>query len=1062
MNALRKILVLMLNLALITHVLFIAVNTSYGDSAQDFTITHINVRSSVDTAEIYPGSSGVSLKVQAVYLKDTPAQNVVGWLNTTEGISFNARSGACSQAQLLNGSIAENVSKGVYVAFEYLLDISRSVSTGNHTLWLNITYVKEDIFTCELHPIVLTVSPYPPISLRVVDAYFSPASYPGSFDTNLYVTLENNGSTIASANFNITLPANFTIKNPRASTGLVNSRDRFTLTFTGIAIPTNVQVGFHNCAIYADCSARTEDGVAYNSTAALNVKVSVENPPPEEPIMVAAVNTLYNGAPAPLLPSARNVVLRVYLVNRLTEAISAMTVNVTVPNGMHVKAVSGTYINGMVSGGTCYVDITLDVESEIAAGRYSGVLNVTYLKIVSGASFLLNQTVSFPINVETVHGYMSELVLVDAYWGYPDPTPVYSVSRYAPLTVRLVNYGRYDVWGVVVNVSSQHLIPIKDSEACATTVPRGGTCTAVLYFDVNTAALQIPANISVNYIFAEFGTHVNWSRSFMVSLPVETYPASESILSIAGFGWQNSVNVFSRTDNATYQITLANRAPYSIGGVNLKLKLPEGITSKGQREAVAYIEGPIRSLATFTASFTLSVGNLQAGNYSANLTVDCIMLSGGPGVRRFENFTVPINVNNDVSALEVVDSRWYEGTVGPYTYGAHLIILISNVYVDGLHGAVLELTLPRGIYNAADNSSQIKASPLSVQLQLPLQQQNLADILNAFLSAQQASPAQVYGRGDILTFTVALNLLDVEVGSYTLDGRLSYIDTWGGNRKIPLAIPVAVLGKAGYIEVSIDKSVSVRSRYVNTSLTLVNYGSTPMYDVYIAVSPYQGTPILIASPALNHVKQIAPGKEYTIPITLAYNPIGFYAQTGTASAITYGPVPLMVSVFYRDASGYYQTFNNSVTVVVEPFIELLIKNVKGTGTNASSTVTGILVNYGSSTAYRVEVEVKIGDTVQSENIGDIGPGEEVAFRVDVDKFNSTALLTVKYYNVFNERESKDMNVSIILREEAAPPITHEEWPIERWIIVAGVIVFLAIATVMIYRMMKKTRLEATA
>lgn len=1062
MNASRKISAILLNLALITHVLLMAVNTSYGNTMQDFIITYINVRSLADTAEIYPGSSGVTLKVQAVYLNDTPAQNVVGWLNTTEGINFNAQSGACSPAQLLNGSIAENVSKGVYIAFEYMLDVSRSVNVGNHTLGLNITYVKEGIFTSELHPITITVSPYPSISLRIIDAYFSPASYPGSFDTNLYVTLENNGSTIASAHFNITLPENFTIDNPRADTGLVNRGDRFTLTFTGISIPTTAQVGFYNCTVYADCSARTDDGVAYSNTATLNLNVSVENPPPEEPIMVAAVNTLYNGAPAPLLPSARNAVLRVFLVNRLTEAISAMAVNVTVPRGIHVRAVSGTYINGMISGGTCYADITLDVDSDVAEGRYSGFLNMTYLKIVSGASFLLNQTVSFPINVETVHSYMSELVLVDAFWGYPDPTPVYSVSRYAPLTVRLDNYGRYDVWGVVVNVSSQHLTPIKDSEACATTVPRGGSCTAVLYFDINTASLQIPVSISANYIFTEFGTHINVSRDFIVPLPVEIYPASESILSITDFGWQNGVNVFPNTDNTTYQITLANRAPYSIGGINLKLKLPEGTTSKGQREAAAYIEGPIRSLATFTASFTLSVGNLPAGSYSANLTVDCIMLSGGPGVRRIENFTVPINVNNDASALEVVASNWYEGAVGPYTYGAHLIILVRNVYVDGLHGAMLELDLPEGIYNAIDNSSQVKASPLSVQLQLPLQQQNLAEILNAFLSAQQASPAQVYGRGDILTFTVTLNLFDVKVGSHTLNGKLFYIDTWGCNRKIPLTIPVAVLGKAGYIEVAINHSISVRSRYVNTSLTLVNHGSTPMYDVYIAVSPYQGTPILIASPTINHVEKLDPEKEIAIPITLAYNPIGFYAQTATASAITYGPVPFMVSVFYRDASGYYRTFNNSVTVVVEPFIELSVRNLRGTGTNASSTVTGILVNYGSSTAYRVEVELKIGGTKQSENIGDIGPGEEVAFRVDIDKYNGTALLTVKYYNIFNEMESKDMNVNIILREEVAPPTTHEEWPIERWIIVAGVIVFLAIATVMIYRMMKKTRLEAAA
>jgi len=1063
MKNLKKVLTLTLAMTLVLQFasLFIQ-NMAFGDSPTDFAIRNVNVRSSADTAYVYPGSKRVDLKVEAAYQNSTAnATKVVGWLKTIEGIGFSSGSGACSPARLLNGSVAEEISIGTVVTFEYLLDVSDSANNGTYELALNITYVKEGIMTFEVHQqITITISPYPPVSLRVVDAYFSPAAYPGSVDTNLYVVLENNGSnTINSANFNVTLPDGFAVKNPRASTGLVNKGDRFTLTFTGVSIPVNALVGAYSATLYADCSARTEDGVAYSNATSLNVPVMVENPPPEQPIMVASVNTLFNGAAAPLLPSARGAVLRVYLINRLPDTISAVAVNATLPNGMLVRGVSGTYINGMAPGGTCFVDLTVDVDSQMDLGEKVGKLNITYLRIVSGASFLMNQTVYFPINVESAHSYISEVIFVEAYWGYPDPTPVYSTSRYIPLTIRLANYGRYSVWSVVVNASSQHLVPIKDSEACATTVASGGSCTAVLYFDINTTAPTVPVKVFANYIFTEFGTHINVVRNFTASLPVESYPASESLLSVVSAGWQNNVNVFPKTSNATYQVTLANRAPYSISGVNLKLRLPAGITSKGQNEATAYFEGPVRSLATFTASFTVTVGAIQPGSYKANLTADCILLSGGPGVRRMENFSVQIGVNDDGSALELLDSRWYEGSVGPNTYGAHLIILVRNVYVDGLHGAVLELNLPKSIFNSADNSSHVKATPLSVSAQLPqaLQTQNLAEILNAFLNAQQASPTQVYSRGDVLTFMASLNILDVEVGTCTLDGRISYIDTWGYKREIPLAIPVAILGKVDYIEISMDSSLRVRSRYVNTSLTLVNRGSSPIYDAYVVVSPYQGTPILIASPAVNHVEKISPGENCQLPLTLAYNPLGFYSQTG-ATSITYGPVPLMVSIIYRDASGYSRTFNNSITVIVEPFIELVISNIRATGTSASSTVTGIIVNYGSSTARCVEAELKIGDTVQSSFIGDIDPGSEIAFRVDIDKYNGTALLTIKYLNVFNEQETKETSVSITLQEETAPPPTQtEQGPIERWIIVAGVIVFLAAATLMIYRMMKKTR-----
>ncbi|MBS7649272.1 hypothetical protein KEJ17_06505 [Candidatus Bathyarchaeota archaeon] len=1060
----RKILTLIVALILILQSAALIPNRTLGDPYEEFNIRNVNVRSSADTPGIYPGSRRVNLKVEVVYLGGSPAQSVVGWLNTTdEHIGFSSGSGACSPARLLNGTVATNVNVGDYVTFEYLLDISSSLSPGLYELRLNITYLKAGIFSFEIHPIPLTVSPYPTISLGVVDAYFSPTSYPGSVDTNLYVILENTGdNVISSANFNITLPRNFVIKNPRASTGLVDKGDRFTLTFSGISIPTNARVGVYNATLYVDAGARTEDDVSYSGSASLNVSVRVESPPPEEPIMLASVNTLYNGASAPLLPSAKDIVLRVYLINRLPDAISAMTVNVGLPNGMDVQDISGTYVNGMTPGGSCFVDLILNIDPGVSAGRYYGRLDVKYLKIVSGSSFLMSQSIYFPVDVESFHSYVSEFALVTVYWGYPDPTPVYSTSRYVPLTIELINEGRYAVHEVVVNASSSPpalLRSIKCSDPCAATLASGGSCTAILYFDINTTALNIPLKVFVNYTFKEFGTHIKLVRQFKASLPVESYPASESVLSVVDSGWQNSVSVFPKTSNATYQITMANRAPFAISGVNLSLKLPNGMSSRGGNEATAYFEGPIRNLATFTASFTVSVGNIPPGSYRANLTADCIILSGGPGIRHVEQFTLQININDDGSALEPVESRWYEGSVGPNTYGVHLIILIRNVYVDGLRGAVLELHLPEGMRNSADNSTHVKATPISLQLQQPLQTQDLANLLSALLSAQQVSPAQVYGRGDILAFMVSLNLFDVKVGNHTIDGRMSYIDAWGSRREIPLKIPVATLGRTEYIEVVMDESLSVRSRCVNTSLTLINRGSSEIYDAYVMVSPYQGTPILIASPVVNYVGKISPGERREIRITLAYNPLGFYPQTGGAASVTYGPVPFMVSIFYRDASGYSRVFNNSITVIVEPFIDLMTRNVRAVGTGSASTVTGIIVNYGSSTAYRVEVELKIDDAVQSSFIGDVDPGAEVAFRLDINKYGSSAVLTVKYYNALNELESKESSVNVILQEEAVTqPVTTERLPIEIWIIVAGVLAFLAAATIMIYKMMKKSKL----
>lgn len=823
MRGLKKILILVFAITLILQYMCLSTcNMAFGNF-MDFVVVNVNVRSSADTPHVYSGSRRVSLKVETAYQNSKTARNVVGRLIiTVEGISFSSGSGACSPARLLNGSVAEEVGLNTHVTFEYLIDISGSVKPDTYELKLNITCVKENMIAFEVHTIAVTVSPYPEVSLGVVDTYFSPAAYPGSVDTNLYMILENNGSsTINSANFNVTLPEGFTIKNPRATIGIVNRGDRFTVTFTGVSIPLNARLGAHFATIYADYNARTEDGVAYRTTASFNVMVTVESPPPEEPIMVAAVNTLYNGEFCPLIQSAKGVILRIHLINRLPEAISTMIINATLPENITIRGISGTYINGMGPGGSCFVDLTIDVDPEMALGRHTCSLDISYLRIVSGSSLLMRQTLKFQINVE-------------------------------------------------------------------------------------------------------------------------------------------------------------------------------------KRQSV----------------------------------------------------------DDDSSAIEIVDSRWYEGSVGPDTYGAHLIVLVRNVYIDGLRGALLELDLPEGIYNSADNSSNVKAAPLSVQLQLPrpLQPQDLSEILNAFLSAQIASPTQVYSRGDILTFMFSLNLFNVSVGNYTLKGRLVYIDEWGANRQIRTKVPVAILGRTGYIEIAMEKTISVRSRFTNTSLTLFNHGSSPIYDAYVLISPYQGTPILIASPALNYVREILPRKSHEIPLILAYNPLGFYTQTGGTMAVTYGPVPFMVSVIYRDACGYQRIFNNSITVIVEPFIDLTLRNVKATGTGTASTASGIIVNYGSAIAYRVEVELKIGDFTQSSFIGDVEPGSEIAFRVDINKYSDSAVLTVRYYDIFNKLESKATNITITLQEVAPPTVKGEEFPIERWIIVVGVIIFLAVAALLIYRTVKKSKL----
>ena len=135
MKSLKKLLTIVLAVTLTLQFMSsLKCNIAFGEPT-DFVVKNVNVRSSADTPNIYPGSRRVNLKVEAAYQNSITARNVVGRLNiTVEGVSFSSGSGACSPARLLNGSVAEEVSLNTHVTFEYLIDISSSVGPGTYCL----------------------------------------------------------------------------------------------------------------------------------------------------------------------------------------------------------------------------------------------------------------------------------------------------------------------------------------------------------------------------------------------------------------------------------------------------------------------------------------------------------------------------------------------------------------------------------------------------------------------------------------------------------------------------------------------------------------------------------------------------------------------------------------------------------------------------------------------------------------------------------------------------------------------------------------------------------------
>ncbi len=807
----------------------------------------------------------------------------------------------------------------------------------------------------------------------------------------------------------------------------------------------------------------------YNASRTLRVRLPLVT---EKNVALAHSHVEYMGSPSPLLPTARGVEVRILLVNLRPEPLSLSGVRADAPRGFRVLGIGGDCPRvTLTAGGTCSLGLTLEVSGDVEPATYELSVGIEYVKSSSGASLFGAEVFRIPVVVEPASEYVPEVVVLEAYWGLERPTAVFPRSRNVPLTVVLQNLGRYDAVGVTVSVESDALVPVVGSAACSTRLLPGSTCASVLYLDVPAGVEgYVEASVMLSYHMSSFGAFVQVSRSYVLRMYVEPLEQYGGTLTPLSWGWANNYNVFPETENATLVVSIANRFPHSVAGVLAELYLPEGFRGERGRVSVAYVDGPLRSLSTTPLGFRVSVGRVPPGSYTAVLRLDYVVLSGGPGVRLVEEHEVGILVVDDRHAVELVSSSWLEGSVEPGTYGVFLHLVVRNNLVDGMSGVFLQLDLPHGIYSSLDNSSTVRVPPLSrqfVESLLALGTSAAGRLPIAVLEQllqQAGTPAATYRRGDLVEFVVPLNLLVDSTGRYAANATLHYIDGWGTPRRCGFTVELAVLGSVRYVEVYVDGgTVRVTSRFTRATLALRNFGSSPAYNVYVAVYPYSQLPVLVASPTVHYVDRVEPGREVELELTLAYNPMGVYAVAGAQTVVSYGTVPLVVAVVYRDASGRLKAFNTTVVVVVEPFIDLVLREQRAVLVAGTVRVSGVLVNYGSATAYRVGVRACAGEGACAESfVGDVEPGAQRAFSVNV-AVGSAATgevgLTVLYYNAYNELQQLELGLPVTVAAPQTPTTPPAEHALvaERWVPLAVVGVFLAAVAYAIYRLASSYR-----
>ena len=957
-----------------------------------------------------------------------------------------------SSAQLTYGSATTVDFRGVDIACPpgvYVVNLTAEVlgdSKGSE-FWANLTY-----------RLPLAVRE-PVLNIELADAgWLSRIAYGNSSRLTPYIVLYSyTRDSIESAVITVTLVNAELSEGGRTKAIAVDSPLNYGESQTVRLPPVEVR-GVSSVEVVIDIKALVRYGLAlYNASKQLYVSLPVVE---ERNLAVVELHSEYLGSGAPILPSARGVELVVVLANVRSEAITVVGVRAEAPDGVVVRGIGGSCVGAPLPGtSTCSLRLTLDVAENLTPSVYRLRLALSYAKSIADASLYSTEVLDLPLAVEPLEDYAPDVQLVNFYWGVGQPVPVYPNSSYVPLTLTLVNRGRYEAVGVVVRASSESLPTVVGSVVCSARLPLGTSCTATLYFNIpGNVYGYVDLAVEVEYSLSSFGACLTFSSSLRVWLYVEEPRGLTSGgLAPVSWGWLNNYNVFPRTENATYVVAVANRLPYPVQGVLAELHLPEGFRGNAGSTATAYVDGPIRSYSSTTITFRVSVGDVAPGVYKALLRLDYVAQSGGPGTRLVEEYYVELRVIDESLAIEVISSGWVEGSVEPGTYGTLLHVVLRNNYVDGMYGAFLELRLPEGFTSSIDNSSVVRVAPLSPQVLQALAtggRQAVGSLAQLLLQPT----ATTYSRGSLLDFVVPLNVLVSSPGTYRAEALLHYVDQWGTPRSCRLSVAVPVLGSVRYISVDLDGgTVRVTSRVTRATLRVVNYGSSPAYNVYVAVFPYSQLPVLIASPSVHYIDRIDAGGSSEVKVTLVYNPMGVYAGVGATTVVSYGTVPIVVTVVFRDVGGRVRSFNNTIAVVVEPFVDLVLRDSRATLAGGALRVSGTLVNYGSAAAYRSRVVACVaqGQRCSDTFVGDVEPGSQRAFSVSVPLATPVGEVevVVEYYNVYNELQSARFSVPVqaVVETTPASPTEAPLYTVERVAVTVAVVVFLAAVGYLLYR-----------
>ena len=843
----------------------------------------------------------------------------------------------------------------------------------------------------------------------------------------------------------------------RTMTTTINYAQTFSLSFTGIRVNTTMD----KLSFTLQLMARIDDsGTIYvlNKTIMFTLDIRQAN----KTFILSRTATTYNGQPAPLLPTAKDVALTITLLNIRSYTVNSLVAELVLPQGFSTIGYSKAVAGPVSPGSQVSLTYRLNIQ-DLEPGVYRAELKLLFTRTNNGAVITQTQIINVYLVIDNPEKYLPRLEIIDVHWGTTAPTYVYPGMRDEPASITIVNNGQYPAYNVRLEIISHNVVPLSKEIYVATTIAPGASVRTVAYFDLGSSKPG-PAllNFTVKYQIRIYGADIDaiYKAGWKLVVTKPETMINNTEIYLINAGWRNNWPVYPGTRNAEYTFTLANLLPYTVEGVLAKLVVPKQFQPHTNYSLTTYIAGPINSLQTITGSFRLDVKG-EPGVYRAYLEITYYMASGGPGLRKTVVIPLTISISDPRTAVTIVTYGWQSGQPTLDMKGAKYYVVLRNNEIPQIQYPVLYAKLPNGIYYAYDNSS-IARAPASAAI-IPktpstsmISQPSVEQILKLISSQTQSTTVTTTTKGALISFIIPLNLCLKQPGKYMVDANLSYIDPWGSQYNLTIKFPILVEGRPAKLGIIASPMIVFHNGTTWFTLSLNNTSPSPIYNVYIILAPM--APLALPIDNIKYIPIIGPDEQVNITYRLVYNPMSMITYGG-GTPVSYASVPFKIAIIYRDSTGALDIYNTTVSSQVKPFIDIGISSdTKAKYSGGALSVSGVLINYGITQARSVDVTIIYGNERASNFVGDIDAASQMAFKISLPVARLTGrtiTLEITYRDMYNNLYFKTYTLPVEVENttslQPAQATSTAQPTLMHYLIIGMVATFLVGVFILIYR-----------